>query len=228
MNAAIQVWTTYANLTFTQAPPNDKSAAIRVAFDGNRGSWSAVGRDALNITGEQTMNLGWLSDTVTPSELDFGIILHEWGHALGLVYEWDSTHSTINVEAVIKFYSEEQWDADAARQHAVSYHEKSLSNLTKVDSTSIMTYVPTYTRILTHTITVYHRYFMPGSLSANNTLIPVNKQLSHHDKAFMIINYPGRMPDADMGKWTLLRALGILGFPSSFPRAFLMPLVCQT
>ena len=36
------------------------------------------------------MNLGWINDTEDIGEIDKAIILHEFGHALGLGYEHQS------------------------------------------------------------------------------------------------------------------------------------------
>ncbi len=70
-------WTQHANLKFIfDDAPN---AQIRIAFNGNDGAWSYIGKDALNIPLDQpTMNLGWQ---------DEGVVLHEFGHAIGMIHE---------------------------------------------------------------------------------------------------------------------------------------------
>jgi hypothetical protein len=75
-----------ANLVFQQvSPPSD--AHIRISFVANAGSWSNIGKDALLVPKhEATMNLGWVAED-TP-ERDFrSVVLHEFGHALGLLHE---------------------------------------------------------------------------------------------------------------------------------------------
>ncbi|MEU7423150.1 M12 family metallopeptidase [Streptomyces sp. NPDC040750] len=62
-------------------------AELRIGFQTGAGSWSAVGREALSVgRGERTMNLGW--DVTTAGER--GTVLHQIGHALGMVHEHQS------------------------------------------------------------------------------------------------------------------------------------------
>jgi hypothetical protein len=83
-------WQTYANVTFTYVD-NVEAATIRIVF--NRGSsWSVVGQDVLSIeSSKPTMNLGWLNGHNDLASLnEQGIILHEFGHTLGLMHEHQS------------------------------------------------------------------------------------------------------------------------------------------
>lgn len=69
-------WTQYANLRFDFS--NAANAQVRIAFNDD-GAWSYIGTDALTIAPNQpTMNFGWL---------DQGVILHEFGHMLGMIHE---------------------------------------------------------------------------------------------------------------------------------------------
>jgi hypothetical protein len=77
-------WTEHANLAFKFVSSGD--ADIRVSFQKN-GSWSYVGTDALGAPkGEPTINLQWISRRA---------ILHEFGHALGLIEEHSNPRATI-------------------------------------------------------------------------------------------------------------------------------------
>jgi hypothetical protein len=38
-------------------------------------------------TSEATMNLGWIADTNVISDDERGVVLHEFGHVLGLLHE---------------------------------------------------------------------------------------------------------------------------------------------
>jgi hypothetical protein len=71
-------WTTYAYIRFDfiQAPDAD----IRIAIDASGRSWSYIGTDCRMVPQEQpTMHFGWPPDKA--------IILHEFGHVLGLEHE---------------------------------------------------------------------------------------------------------------------------------------------
>ncbi|KAK7438223.1 hypothetical protein VKT23_018154 [Stygiomarasmius scandens] len=85
----IPIWLKYANVSFDHTSTKT-SANIRISFTGP-GSWSYVGTDATNVDKSQpTMNLGWLADANPPSKEDAATILHEFGHALGMMHEHQS------------------------------------------------------------------------------------------------------------------------------------------
>ena len=72
-------WMQYTNLTFQFG--GLAGAQVRVAFNDD-GAWSYIGTDALGIaTNEPTLNLGWQ---------DEGVVLHEFGHMIGLIHEHQS------------------------------------------------------------------------------------------------------------------------------------------
>ncbi|MFJ6080567.1 M12 family metallopeptidase [Streptomyces sp. NPDC092369] len=68
-------------------------AEVRIGFQLGDGSWSTVGRDALQIgVNDRTMNFGW--DLTAPGER--GTALHEIGHALGMLHEHQSPFAGIH------------------------------------------------------------------------------------------------------------------------------------
>jgi hypothetical protein len=65
-------------------------AIVRIHFNPNNGAWSFLGTDAMDETDQNkpTMNLGWLDlpdevDRTKNRECCYGVIKHEFGHALG-------------------------------------------------------------------------------------------------------------------------------------------------
>ncbi len=79
-------------------------AEIRIGFDHSAGSWSYVGRDAIDLVDDptkRTMNFGW--DLTTPYGRETA--LHEIGHALGFPHEHQNPNSGI------------VWDEPAVYKH---------------------------------------------------------------------------------------------------------------
>lgn len=79
-------------------------AEIRIGFDPNDGSWSYVGRDAIDLAPDpatRTVNYGW--DLTTPYGRDTA--LHEIGHVLGFPHEHQNPKAGI------------VWDEPAVYEH---------------------------------------------------------------------------------------------------------------
>lgn len=85
-----------ANLTFVKAP-DAADGDIRVSFDANGGSWSFIGTDAKDPSrkGKATMNLGWVAEK-TAEKTFASVVLHEFGHAIGLLHEHNHPDAVIN------------------------------------------------------------------------------------------------------------------------------------
>lgn len=138
-------WERHANVTIkfvTKAP-----SEIRISFYADEGSWSAVGRDALNASyfplHQPTMNFGWVRDNSDPEE-DRAVVLHEFGHALGCIHEHQGPEfgRKWNREEVMKYFRGPPnfWDDDAIVSNVLDKYPPKGILTTKYDPKSIMLY----------------------------------------------------------------------------------------
>lgn len=163
-------WTDHANLTFEFS--EDPRAEIRVTFDSTDGAWSYVGLDNLNIPlSAATLNLGWQ---------DQGVILHEFGHMIGLGHEHQNPDGGIiwNEAAVIRDLSgpPNYWDEATIRHNVLNKYSADQVHGTEFDPESIMLYA------------------FPDEWTQNMGATQENGDLSELDKMFIRseIMYPGR------------------------------------
>jgi hypothetical protein len=127
-------WSQHGNIKFDFV--NNAKPDIRITFDPRDGAWSYVGRDCATIPRSQpTMNLGWQ---------DEGVVLHEFGHAIGMIHEHENPSGGIkwNKEAVYRDLagSPNFWDRETIDNNMFSVYSRSQVNATKVDRLSIMLY----------------------------------------------------------------------------------------
>ncbi len=163
-------WTEHANLHFEFT--SDPRAKIRVSFDANDGAWSYVGTDNLSIPlHAATLNLGWQDEAV---------ILHEFGHMIGLGHEHQNPDGGIewNEEAVIRDLSGPPnfWDEATIRHNVLNKYSADQVNGTDFDPESIMLYA------------------FPDSWTENIGGTRENDELSILDRLFVKSEemYPGR------------------------------------
>jgi hypothetical protein len=170
-----QRWSDHAAIRFRF--DNAPDAPIRIAFAPG-GSWSYIGTDLLDpLIGpdEPTMNFGWLSPATPNDELQ-RVVLHEFGHALGLVHEHQSPAATIpwNRAAVYAYFAgpPNYWTAAQVDQNIFARYAHDQINASRFDPASIMLYP------------------IPPQFTDGKLVIDWNRDLSLIDRAHIGQIYP--------------------------------------
>jgi hypothetical protein len=170
-------WTKLANLNFDfrNGGPTD----IRIAFAPGKGSWSYLGTMCRRIPEpEPTMNYGWLVDASPEAEVR-RVVLHEFGHAVGLIHEHQNPKGGIKWDrkAVTKDLSgpPNRWNAQQIENNMFRYYPKGDVFATSVDPKSIMMYP------------------IPKSWTLDGTSAGLNSTFSNDDKLLAREAYPGRL-----------------------------------
>jgi serralysin len=134
---------TSANLFFQWRNDTTKTD-IRISFR-FAGSWSLLGKQALLETDctKPTMNFGWLNPQATDDDIQ-EVVLHEFGHALGLIHEHQNPEAQIpwNRDAVIEELSNppNSWSVEQIERNVLSGFDRSQLYTTPYDEKSIMLY----------------------------------------------------------------------------------------
>jgi len=170
-----QEWSKYANIKFKF---DSGTPEIRISFEADPGSWSAVGTDCLATdafpTNEPTMNFGWLTDDTDDVEYR-RVVVHEFGHALGAIHEHQNPKGGIrwNLPKVYAYFSgpPNNWTKEEIDFNIVQKYSMNQLNATKFDIHSIML------------------YSFPPPLIVGGKGTPENTDLSTGDKKFIASMY---------------------------------------
>lgn len=162
---------------FVPYEPSGASAAdIRIYFE-DGGSSSYVGSECLDVPkNEPTMFFGWVNEQESEESIR-QVILHEFGHALGLVHEHQHPEVSISWDSakVYRYYHDTQkppWTKEQVDFNIFYRYDKNTINYTRYDSTSIM------------------HYAIPRFLTKNHKGTPWNPVLSKTDSGFIKTIYP--------------------------------------
>lgn len=167
-------WSKYANITFKFVDTG--VAQLRITFTQGAGSYSYYGTDALYRTSDQeTMNFGWFNDNTSDTEFSRTVV-HEFGHALGLIHEHQ--HPLVNIP----------WDKDKVYRYyagAPNYWTKQ-----QVDDNLFAKYSTTQTQYSSYDTKSIMHYEVSSALTTNGFSVGSNTVLSATDKQFIAQVYP--------------------------------------
>ena len=171
-----ETWTgpNMANLFFNWVDGTE--ADIRIAFKQGAGSWSYLGTVCRQIAHpEATMNYGWLTPDSPDHELE-RVVLHEFGHALGLIHEHQNPEGGIDWnEAAVKVDLSgppNNWTIEQIRTNVLDHYDPEAVISTPVDPDSIMMYP------------------IPQSWTNDGFSADLNAGLSNNDKRLIREVYP--------------------------------------
>jgi serralysin len=175
-NAAL-AWTApqLAHLRF-DFRKNTTETQIRISFS-YAGSWSVIGTTCKQIMDktQPTMNFGWLTPDSSDEEVR-SVVLHEFGHALGLIHEHQNPAGGIqwNRDAIIRDLSgpPNNWPLDVIEHNMFEPYKAGETNFTTLDPQSIMMYP------------------IPSNWTKDGFSVGPNSDLSGTDKKFIHEQYP--------------------------------------
>ena len=167
------IWSEHCSVKFKRTDNIDE-AKIRVGYDAP-GSWSYIGTDALGVDKrEATINFGWLSESLPEPEYK-QVVLHEFGHALGLIHEHQSPGIIMDWNKVLVynyFAFNYNWTKPDVDTNVFREYDKTTIRYSEVDKDSIM------------------GYYIPPEFTNDKQSFPLNYDLSATDKKYIGELYP--------------------------------------
>lgn len=168
----------FLGLNFEFVPINQ--AQIRISFD-KPGAFSNIGTDCIRVPmGQETMNFGWLNVQV---------VLHEFGHALGMIHEHQNPRGESiqwNKQRLYEWAARppNEWNKEKTDQNIIHKYDENITNGSTYDPESIML------------------YYFPAFLTINNKGTKANQRLSKEDVLYLAKQYPnGEMNPSEFYKW---------------------------
>ena len=170
-----------------------RQADIRITFRHENSAYSRLGTQSTWYKGSkeqpESMNLGWLDEphsgtfrwkgqtytfpgcTYCSKNTNGSVIIHEFGHALGMVHEHQNPTGGIqwNEQAVLNYFSgaPNYWDEEQIRFNVMDKYDSNLLNASQYDPKSIMLYA------------------FPASLTLNGVATQANAVMSPTDIEWM-------------------------------------------
>jgi hypothetical protein len=173
VTAYAPAWSIYSGvkLTFLASPGGD----IRISFDSAALSYSAIGTEATTLpVAQPTMTLAQMTDDLSDAQAR-GLVLHEFGHALGLVHEHQSPAAGVpwNRAAAYAYFGRAPFYLSPPEidQQILSAYDESVTNHSQFDPQSIMVYP------------------IPAAITDGKYHVDMNLDLSPTDKSFIASQY---------------------------------------
>jgi serralysin len=172
---AAQEWTRHANLVLEFVDVTENSD-IRISFQDRRSAWSRIGIDCRTVPRNlPTMNFGLL-EPESSDQAVMQLVLHEFGHALGLLHEHQHPALGIswNRPKVYNFYGRRPyyWNRDDVNRNIFERYNRDRTMHSEPDTDSIMMYP------------------INPMLTTDGFGVELNTELSETDVAFIKKCYP--------------------------------------